>query len=59
MLAAVRPLPREEITPPVTKMCLVIRPVEPESEDALSEVSATGFHAIRREPGSFSTRGVP
>src|SRR6478672_7899764 len=54
-LAAVRPLPREETTPPVTKMCLVIRAVRSDA-GPWSEVFATGFHAIRIVTCRTSTR---
>lgn len=52
-LAAVRPLPSEETTPPVTKICLVTfagaEGAEGEEELLAEEISATGFHAISAE----------
>src|SRR5665648_1240730 len=44
-LEAVKPLPSEEATPPVTKMCRVVKSDRPED---LYARSATGFYSTRR-----------
>ena len=54
-LLAVRPLPREEATPPVTKMCRVVDSDRPESRCARS---VTGFQPTRRTPVAGEPDGV-
>ena len=54
-LLAVRPLPREEATPPVTKMCRVVDSDRPESRCARS---VTGFQPTRRTPDAGEPDGV-
>src|SRR6185437_6002106 len=48
-LAAVRPFPRDETTPPVTKMCLVT---------TAAGLTTTGFQHISRRGGHAGTRSA-